>query len=146
MKTKAVLAILLAFFIVGVYATESDSGMDEEATMDGDSGAITYTSPIKNALPPVKGKTLKKLTTDSTPAVPPFDGVDVSEMKCNSCHQAPDGWSSKELCEVAKIFSKSRARIYQNPSKDFKVQHPFGGHLKKALASWADTDCQGMDE
>ena len=129
MKTRAVLALPLAFFISHVYATDS----------------ITYTDPIENALPPVKGKTLKRLTTDSTPDVPPFDKVDVSQMKCSSCHQPPNGWDAKALCNVAKIFSKNRARIDKNPSKGFKVKHPFNLHLKKALASWADTGCLDGD-
>ena len=95
--------------------------------------AITFLSPIGAPDSPIHGRALADLIKAS-PAFAPIEGLPENLWKdqtCAACHQ----WDQARLCEQARTYTTRGVEGLE------RIQHPFGGRFKKALADWASAGC-----
>ena len=92
---------------------------------------LNFTDPVPFGPFPVRGRSLEQLA-NSLPLFAPIDGLPDTRWKkqCTSCHQ----WNKDRLCDQGKSYAA-------NPVNIIRIQHPYGGPYKKALASWAKSGC-----
>lgn len=93
---------------------------------------LNFTDPVPFGPFPVRGRSLEQLA-NSLPLFAPIDGLPEERWKrqCTSCHQ----WNKDRLCDQGKSY-------VADPASIIRIQHPYGGPYKKALATWADSGCQ----
>lgn len=93
---------------------------------------LNFTDPVPFGPFPVRGRSLEQLA-NSLPLFAPIDGLSEDRWKrqCTSCHQ----WNKDRLCDQGKSYMADPASI-------IRIQHPYGGPYKKALATWAGSGCE----
>ncbi|NDW06969.1 hypothetical protein [Jiella pacifica] len=93
---------------------------------------LNFIDPVPFGPFPVRGRSLEQLA-NSLPLFAPIDGLPEERWKrqCTSCHQ----WNKDRLCDQGKSYMADPASI-------IRIQHPYGGPYKKALATWAGSGCQ----
>lgn len=93
---------------------------------------LNFTDPVPFGPFPVRGRSLEQLA-NSLPLFSPIDGLPDPRWKkqCTTCHQ----WNKDRLCDQGKSYQADPASI-------IRIQHPYGGPYKKALATWAASGCQ----
>ncbi|MCB8837760.1 SH3 domain-containing protein [Aurantimonas sp. VKM B-3413] len=92
---------------------------------------LNFAEPVPFGPFPVRGRSLEQLA-NSLPLFSPIDGLPDTRWKkqCTSCHQ----WNKDRLCDQGKSYAASPVNI-------IRIQHPYGGPYKKALATWAKSGC-----
>ncbi len=106
-----------------------DSGQAAASDQD---VTLNFTDPVPFGPFPVRGRSLEQLA-NSLPLFAPIDGLPEERWKrqCTTCHQ----WNKDRLCDQGKSYAA-------NPASIIRIQHPYGGPYKKALATWAGSGCQ----
>lgn len=85
-----------------------------------------------------RGKSLRELAR-SSPEFPPVEGLPADFWKdkaCSNCHN----WSIENLCKQGEFYAG------KDPSTFKRIQHPFGGPFKEALAAWAAAGCEAEED
>tara|TARA_R110002020_G_scaffold82760_1_gene205213 strand:- start:1722 stop:2420 length:699 start_codon:yes stop_codon:yes gene_type:complete len=118
---------------------DQSSQPSQPAPVDGGQAAasdqpvtLNFTDPVPFGPFPVRGRSLEQLA-NSLPLFAPIEGLQEDRWKrqCTSCHQ----WNKDRLCDQGKSYMADPASI-------IRIQHPYGGPYKKALATWAGSGCQ----
>ena len=119
--------------IAGDNPTNGPSPVDDgQAAAAGQQVTLNFTDPVPFGPFPVRGRSLEKLA-NSLPLFAPIDGLPEERWKrqCTTCHQ----WNKDRLCDQGKSY-------VADPASIIRIQHPYGGPYKKALATWANSGCQ----
>lgn len=99
----------------------------------GGAEAVTFLGPISDPGGAIDGRSLAELIRGS-PAFPPFEGLPDQAWKgksCSGCHK----WDREKLCEQAMTY------VTRGVGGLERIQHPYGGGFKRAMADWATRDC-----
>lgn len=115
----------------GLTAVETPVKPDPAPSAGGE--AVTFLGPINDPGGAIDGRSLAELIRGS-PAFPPFEGLPDEVWKgktCSACHQ----WDQAKLCAQATTY------VTRGVGGLERIQHPYGGGFKRALAGWARQDC-----
>ncbi|MCE7030198.1 hypothetical protein [Jiella avicenniae] len=112
-------------------ASDGQAAANDQAASD-QQVTLNFTDPVPFGPFPVRGRSLEQLA-NSLPLFAPIEGLKEERWKrqCTSCHQ----WNKDRLCDQGKSYMADPASI-------IRIQHPYGGPYKKALATWAGSGCQ----
>ncbi|WP_146345527.1 caspase family protein [Phaeobacter marinintestinus] len=94
---------------------------------------LTFVTPLTFSGHELDGQSIADLI-DRSPLFPPFEGLSEElwkDQSCSNCHN----WTQDRLCDQAQSYSAVATRAA-------RIEHPYGGMLKKTLKVWAEDGCK----